>query len=286
MDKWYPLDMRGNKEKEQAYDALHDGVPAHLREYLTRWMRAVLRDHYEREIRGERLLELERNLRIALDWSRENHSGLDSVLELALKKPDLFLSAIDYALQHWPIEEFVEELNQALQDGASVWKVHSDRTGYGLIRRMDESVQDAVDRTIARSGRAGEHLRNALIAVYGRNPDASTGYRESVRAVEVASIAVISPNDKKATLGTVIGALKADVTGAKRFKSTLGADTKVEPVDVLRQMNELLWTNQIDRHGTIDENVPLTVSPPEAESAFHLACTLVHWFTTAKVTKT
>jgi hypothetical protein len=39
-----------------------------------------------------------------------------------------------------------------------------------------------------------------------------------------------------------------------------------------------LWTSQLDRHGTDDESVPLTVSMEQAEAAVHLATTLVHWF--------
>ncbi len=43
MGKWYPIDVRGDRQKEEAYDALLDDVPVHLREFLTRFMRAVLR---------------------------------------------------------------------------------------------------------------------------------------------------------------------------------------------------------------------------------------------------
>jgi hypothetical protein len=286
MAKRYPLHVRGDKKKEEAYDALLDGVPEHLYEFLTRWMKAALWDEFNRVPRGDRLLELQHILRATFDWSSGSDSALCSLQRLAVQKPDDFLSAIDYALQHWPVEELASELNAALEDAGSIWKAHWDGERYQLTRRMDESVQEALNRTIDKSERAGEHLRKALVAVYGQKPDASAGYRESVRAVEVASIAVISPNDKRATLGTVIAALKADVNGAKKIKLTLGKDTKVEPGDVLRAMNELLWTNQLDRHGTTDESVPLSVSLPQAEAAFHLACTLVHWFTTGRVTKT
>jgi hypothetical protein len=58
---------------------------------------------------------------------------------------------------------------------------------------------------------------------------------------------------------------------------------KGDPVMHVIGMMELLWTAQIDRHGTADETVPLTVSREEAEAAVHLALTLTHWFQTGIV---
>lgn len=50
-----------------------------------------------------------------------------------------------------------------------------------------------------------------------------------------------------------------------------------QPVDMVRTAMSLLWTAQLDRHGTDDESVPLSVSAAEAEAAVHLAVTLVNW---------
>ena len=41
---------------------------------------------------------------------------------------------------------------------------------------------------------------------------------------------------------------------------------------------ELLWTNQLDRHGTDDESVPLQVTQEQAELAVHIALLLVRIF--------
>jgi hypothetical protein len=54
---------------------------------------------------------------------------------------------------------------------------------------------------MAESGRAGDLLSNAWRSVYGRHPDASSGYRYAVRAVEAAADPVVSPNNASATLG-------------------------------------------------------------------------------------
>jgi len=58
----------------------------------------------------------------------------------------------------------------------------------------------------------------------------------------------------------------------EKWEVTLGT-----PGDV-RRMLELVWTNQLDRHGTDDESVPLNVSPEEADVAVHLCISLVRLF--------
>ena len=50
-----------------------------------------------------------------------------------------------------------------------------------------------------------------------------------------------------------------------------------DPVMHVVGMMELLWTLQIDRHGTAAESVPLAVTRERAEAAVHLGLTLVHW---------
>ena len=51
------------------------------------------------------------------------------------------------------------------------------------------------------------------------------------------------------------------------------------PVGAIRGMLELLWKSQVDRHGTPDATAPLSVTQGQAEAAFHLALTLVQFFT-------
>jgi hypothetical protein len=48
---------------------------------------------------------------------------------------------------------------------------------------------------------------------------------------------------------------------------------------------ELVWKSQLDRHGTADPDVPLSVTHAEAEAAVHLAATLVQWFVTGAVAR-
>jgi len=80
---------------------------------------------------------------------------------------------------------------------------------------------------------------------------------------------VITPNDSLATWGKMIKALRDK---PQKWVAELGS------ISVVADMMGELWTSQLDRHGTDDESVPLSVSSAQAEAAVHLATTLVHWF--------
>ena len=126
---------------------------------------------------------------------------------------------------------------------------------------------------MAAETRPAQHLRDAWEKAWGRNPDASGAYREAVRAVEAAYAPIVSPKNERATLGTII----ADIRNKpSKFRVRLQADDSEENVDRLVGMLQMLWKSQLDRHGTADEDVPLTVSLEEAQDAVALATTLVH----------
>jgi len=143
-----------------------------------------------------------------------------------------------------------------------------------LVRRVADETA-AVVAALSAQGRAGDHLGLAWRAAFRRHPDPSTSYRESIRAVEVAAIPVVSPNNTKATLGTVIADIRNDPT---KWVVDLHGSSATEQVEAVRGMLELLWKGQSDRHGTPDPNAPLSVSQEQAEAAIHLAIALVRWF--------
>jgi len=122
--------------------------------------------------------------------------------------------------------------------------------------------------------RSAAHLAEAWRHAHGRKPHPGTAYREAVRAIEAAARPVIAPNDTTATLGKMIGELR----GKPQLFETVFVDTTVIPLDVVRSMMALVWTNQLDRHGTDDERVPLHVSQEQAEAAVQTAVALVQWF--------
>jgi hypothetical protein len=126
---------------------------------------------------------------------------------------------------------------------------------------------------MGRLGWSRRHLSSAWNHTFGRNPDPGRAFSEAIKAVEAASIPIISPNNTNATLGTVIGDLKST---PDKWQVVLmrpsGAGTP--PIEVITSLAGLLWANQTDRHAPAQP-----IQQSQAEMAVHIALTLVHSFT-------
>jgi hypothetical protein len=144
--------------------------------------------------------------------------------------------------------------------------------GLRLSGRQRRVSLDAIEQEGA--SRATRHLRAAWDKLKSGG-DVSGAYREAVRSVEAAAKPFIEPNNPKATLGTMLRLLKDH---PDRWQTTLGSS-----IDVQRMM-AMLWTNQLDRHGTDDETVPLHVDAPQTDVAVHLAIVLCRIFSAGHVT--
>jgi hypothetical protein len=222
-------------------------------------------------------------LGLALEDPRRatNAQSMLEVLRIkAVERPAVLLDVVDYWLSHEASADPapIEALQELLSQSRSVWQVQM-QPPFGLTRRIAPEAQAAAD-TLMRAGRPGEHLSRAWRAAYGRAPNPSDSYRQSVKAVEVAAIPVVIPRNTRGTLGTVITALRDDPT---KWHVSLHSPTPDEQVPSVRGMLELLWKGQSDRHGTPDSNTPLDVTQADAEAALHLALTLVQWFTAGVV---
>ena len=98
---------------------------------------------------------------------------------------------------------------------------------------------------------------------------------------EAVSIPIVTPSQARATLGSVIAELREH---PEKFATRLTpSGDEPDGVTVVREMMQLLWKSQWDRHGVDDTSVPLTVSQEEAEDALSLAVTLVRWFDTGAI---
>ena len=92
-----------------------------------------------------------------------------------------------------------------------------------------------------------------------------------MKAVETAAIAVVMPRKIDATLGTVIGQMKADSDWTLPFRP----HDDYPPEQVVLGMLQTLWRGHRDRHGSTDYS---DVTLEEAKAAVSLAATLVDWF--------
>jgi hypothetical protein len=232
------------------------------------------------------LLEVERNVRIPLDWRHGRPSADRSLAVIIHKDNDKFVQVLDYAIRNirlgydaFEIEQAAQALDRVLTEGGSVWAVAGDpRQGYRLRRRVTEAGDDLAHQLQSGTGDAASELRTAYDKAYGRDPEPGAAYRHAVMAVEAAAIPVVSPNNSTATLGTVISDIRnkpanfsAVFTRDARRVGPSGDD--LSPVEVVLAQLDLLWANHTDRHP------PLTaITQEQAEWAVHMAALLVQMF--------
>jgi hypothetical protein len=272
-------------------EVLHEGVPDHLEQPLRSWVYRALQGG------GAGLVAVVLKLRI--DYRRAEG---DAAKYLASISKDDLLDVVDAILQQggpWPKGHDLDfadeqwrrdrailgdELDVVLDTGSSFLRVNDERDG--LTRRVDATVTAAFTSAVAAAdgqagvGSAADQIRDAWRELYGVQPNPSAAYSAAIKAVESAAHATIEPNNSKATMGTMIGALKST---PHKFELALPGPSGGGGIDILTGMMELLWTGQTSRHGA--QTITRAETQEQADMAVHLAVTLVHWFSTAAVVR-
>jgi hypothetical protein len=268
---WVPLSRRG----ADAGEAPYRGVPAHLVPPLMVWLGEYETHEILRKVAMQARVPYQPYL------SHDAHfrlqavtSGLQTVADQQTALLDV-VEGILYARVHEALgsserqiaKGCAESLDEILALGGSHWRVNTDH----LEARVDDAVREAVEqaRNASKGTSASTHLRDAWAACYGRNPVPGKAYSEAIKAVESASAPVVSPKNSKATLGTILGDLRAN-PGLWQFAIAPGSISPV--IDAM----STLWDGQTDRHGGVLPTAP--IAPMAEEAALLLAATLVHWF--------
>ena len=217
-ERWVPLSARGRTQG--AVETLYEGVPNHMRNSLMEWINMMM--FSSDIIRNDILLEFERRTKTAMQYRADPESRFGAILVRCERGDEFTLDLVDF-LVRFAIRSDDERtvLALILAQSGSAWKVVTENleveTGIlgkipqkrsKLERRVSEHAVMAAQQVIDSSGRPGEHLRTAWGLIYGRQPDPNGAFLEAVKAVEAAAVPVISPNNKKATLGTMLGELK------------------------------------------------------------------------------
>jgi hypothetical protein len=228
------------------------------------------------------------HLRLDLDWSGGHDRAGQSLWAATYRDPERLRRLVDFALGNIQIGYFfreaevaVMELDRHLRDAGSVWQVRrvQGRDEYFLERRIDATTSAVLDTLTMEEMPDAKHLAQARMYAFGQKPQPDKAYDEAVKAVEAVAIPVVLPNDPKATLGKVIGEMRNDPT---RWTCTFTDPTAdgQSPVDVVIAMLGVLWTNETDRHAP---DVP--IEQEQAESALHMALTLVQMFRSGAIAK-
>jgi hypothetical protein len=275
MATYRPLSRRD----DPAFDGPVEGLPGYMVESAVEWIEPLVA--YGKKLMPSVFRDLETALRMEppLVWSNGVYSAWSNLRKRIADDGEFGLNVLDYFVSERCTDERRAELDALLVRGGSAWRVAEvPGDGHRLERRAPGPVAESMDAIETDNERAHRHLRVAWGELMGRDPNPSTAYREAVRAVEAAAKPVLLPDNPTATLGTMIVALRD-----KPDKWRVGLEHG-EPMQV-REMCQLLWKGQIDRHGSDDPDAPLNVSQEEADSAFYLALALVRLFTSGAVAR-
>lgn len=286
-EDWQPLDVREGRD-DPRFTGAHRGVPVGLFESLWVWIKNRIYipqgrnrfGHTQYALLRQLIQEAERRVgfRVA-DENATSSTVFTRLREQFAKDRNLMLRVVDFlAAKYAPDSRPLEDLDKMLHQAGSIYRVAFEPYPH-LQQRVNATAQQVAEAAMARADTAAQLLADAWTQTFGVEPNPRDGYRQAVRAVEAAAIPVVLPNDQEAHLGRLIGHLKST---RDRWAVVLpGREDKVDPVDALIGMLELLWTSQYDRH--VREGAPLHIEQPEAEAAMPLAACLVDWFQTGAI---
>ncbi|MHC2184816.1 hypothetical protein ACVLV4_000440 [Rathayibacter agropyri] len=261
---WRPL------FKPDGYDTLTEEFSPPLMDAILLWM---VKEANGTSMNAWFTFQLESRIDIGLRTGV--HHTFERDVEPLLRKltPREFANVLDYMLYYFTGYNYVEvggKLDQLLQMGGSKWQL-AFGGHQGLVERVPQGVQQAVEETLRAENTASATLSEAWTAAYGVNPNPSNAYHLAVIATEIAALTVMPGMPEDATLGTVITRLENQKGWSVPFRDS----ERAPGVDTLARMLRLLWRGQKDRHGSPDYK---TVSQAEAQAGVLLAATLVGWF--------
>lgn len=293
---WRPFDV--DEEADAHYDVLLDGVPPWMEKSLSAWQENMLCQVLMNDQPGIDVVhKVERVMRIQIPLMHGSSDlGLARAVMEKFRWQELVLT--DYLLSTVPVDDFggweeaksmfehelgvLGQLEVLLKEAGSKWQI-GIRTAdaMGLVQRVPEGVQSAVDETIQSSGRAGARMASAWAAAFGIAPNPSQAYSLAVKAVEDAAVPVICPNDSTATLGKI----NSQMRNTGNWSLPLAREDEYATTSgTVLSMMKMLWAGQADRHGG-NPDPSLVISQEAAEVAVMTAATLVQWFTSGAVAR-
>ncbi|WP_458111193.1 hypothetical protein M1D88_12595 [Arthrobacter sp. R1-13] len=295
-ESWRPFGY--NEESDVNYDILIDNVPHWMEKSLFAWLEHMLCNVLMDEQPGIDVVhKVERAMRVQISLMLDKSKlGLSRAVIEKFRYQELVLT--DYLLSTVPIRELggVEEVKSIIQKGVGVlgqlevllreagskWQVGiRTANALGLVQRVPEGVQNAVEQTIQSSGQAGARLASAWAAAFGIAPNPSHAYSLAVKAVEDAAVPVICPKDSTATLGKI----NSQMRNTGNWSLPLAReDEHATASATMLSMMKMLWAGQADRHGG-NPDPSLVITQEAAEVAVMTAATLVQWFTSGAVAR-
>lgn len=276
-----PLDQR-ETDSPTYHDVLFETPEGPLATALDKWAMDALKRSGKGRITAERLNVLAGAEVISTSQQGAHYRAQRAGLLMVV---DLLIHVLDEEINDTQVrphrnyessgsKALMLHLVQLLTEGRSVWQIgRLPDLSWGLVRRVDEAATERAATVMSPDSLATSHLRRAWSHTYRRTAEPKQALDEVILAIESAARSVVSPNDKAATLGKMISALRDK---PDKWSAEVGT------IEQLAERLSALWKAQ-PRHGVDDPNEIKHVSPAFAEAAVHEGLTLVHWFRTGFV---
>lgn len=280
--KWLPLFVReAAADAREEYEAIREEPsPGLQRAFLDYLGGYLLTQHY-----GRMVLQRSRTIAVeqALSIDLHGHDGDNAFArydELPLNQQ---LSVVDYCVHHFTktYEDVlrVKMLSESMRRSRFAYEI--DENALSLVRVLpagvDESVRSAFGVKVSES-----KMREAVHWATGLKPDGIKSFDAMVRALEAVVIPELSPNDAKATLGKVLGGIRAGQIKLACVlpRAAIAPQNSLPTADVVRGMLELVWSGY-ERHAVSSGET----SVDGARSLLGVVGSLVSWFGSGAVTK-
>jgi hypothetical protein len=272
MDDWQPFGL--SAEEREAYEVLVPGVPDWMLEPVVRWAYLLLAAN-STWANPEKCLMCTNVTRVPLGATAEAQLPGSQLRHTLKTLPDSeLLRVIDYllAVNYYTLgSPNAAALERVLKEARSKWRVGMRQQKVGLVERVPEGVRIAVEHVADATGTAGDVLARAWGSVHQLEPNDSAAYADAVKAVEIVATSVVQPSHSGATLGSVLGQMKADGD----WRLPLREHTDAPGPEVVLANIRTLWFGHRDRHGNVNYS---DVTHDEARAAVVLAACLVDWF--------
>lgn len=264
--RWQPRSVREGLRKplEPA-----QGIPESLRGHLENWVEETLSTYLSRDGESPILYALRFDLEVSP--FADAHDVVDTVTSRMQKDHQFAWDVVDDLVSR---EGDGHGLGEILDVVAHEFQVAPD--GMSLARRVPDEVAAAFEEVTSAPDYASELLSSAFTKVYGRRPEARSGWEEATKAVENLLKPVVSPKDRAATLTKMARALRDK---PDKWVAKLRVDDGEDPVPAFARALEFVGYAP-GRHGA-EEAVDLVA----ARSAVMQAITVAQWLRDGVLTR-
>lgn len=183
----------------------HAGIPPHIKIQLEAWVQSFLYTNYSGVV--ERTLD---EVITLLQWPiavADPLQRLRAVVQRIDRDDDAFLDLLDLLCGAASTDR-LRALDLILDMGMSEWRVRFGAP-QGLEERLTEEARTAYRTAVSVGDPATEHIAEAWVKAFGRQAEAGAAWHAAVKAVECLLQPIVEPKNQRATLGTMVKALRA-----------------------------------------------------------------------------